>query len=285
MLSVTIAKSKLPIDFIQNLYSEFNERTCNKILSGMIENRYTTLRANTIKTNITKIKETLNNLNIENGEIYLQSLSSMIPPIILNPKSKDNVLDLTASPGSKTTQMGCLMENKGYILANEIDKIRCNRLKYNIEKQGIKIAEVSNKDGRIIGKDLQEKFDKVLLDVPCSGEGRFLINNPNTYNTWSEKQVKELINLQKELFESGYCSLKKGGTMVYSTCTLNKLENENIIDWAIKKFNLEILNINIKLKETIKPCIKGLDKNIDKAIKILPSKTYEGFFVCLLRKN
>ena len=312
-MSIIEAKSKLPMDFIQNLYNEYNERVADKILLGMLNNRYTTLRVNTIKTNITKIKEILNNSNIEfedvnfykdaliiknktekdlenlniykDGEIYLQSLSSMIPPIILNPKPKEKVLDLTASPGSKTTQMASIMENEGYILANEIDKIRCDRLKYNIEKQEAKIVEVSNKDGRVIGEKLKEKFDKVLLDVPCSGEGRFLINKPSTYSSWSEKQVKELANLQKELFLSGYNALKKGGTMVYSTCTLNKLENENIIDWAIKNFNMEILDIDIKLKEIIKPSIKGLDKRIEKAIKILPSKTFEGFFVCYLRKK
>ena len=181
--------------------------------------------------------------------------------------------------------MACMMKNNGYILANEIDKIRCERLKYNVNIQGAKIVEISNNDGRNIGKNLQEKFDKVLLDAPCSGEGRFLVNRQNTYSNWSEKQVNELSNLQKELFESGYNALKSGGTMVYSTCTLNKMENESIIDWTIKKYNIEIVETNIKINETVKPYSKGLDKNVEKAIKILPSKNMEGFFVCLIRKK
>lgn len=312
MSSIITAKSKLPIEFIEKLYNEYGNRVADKILSGMLEERYTTLRVNTLKSNRENVINTLQKSKVEfeevsfikdafiiknmtekqiqnldiykNGEIYLQSLSSMIPPIILNPSENDKVLDLAAAPGSKTTQMAAIMKNKGYILANEIDKIRIERLKYNVNLQGANIVEISNNDGKILGKQMQKKFDKVLIDVPCSGEGRFLVNKPNTYANWSEKQAIELSNLQKELFESGYNALKPGGTMVYSTCTLNSLENENIIDWAIKKYNIEILDISLKLKETIKPYCKGLDKNVDKAIKILPSKKMEGFFVCLIKK-
>ncbi len=311
-MSLAIAKSKLPMEFIQELYMDFNERNADKILLGMLDERNTTLRVNTLKTNNKAIKQVLKELNIEyeqvyfyedafiiknkkekdlqnleiykNGSIYIQSLSSMLPPLILNPQPGDNVLDLTASPGSKTTQMSALMQNKGYILANEIDKIRCDKLRYNIKMQGAQNVEIINEDGRKISKDVKEKFDKVLLDVPCSGEGRFLINKPKTYLNWSKKQVLELSNMQKELFESGYNALKRGGTLVYSTCTLNKIENENIIDWAIKKLGAEILNINIKLNELTKVSTKGLDKDVEKAIKILPSKNMEGFFVCLLKK-
>ncbi len=312
MVSIITAKSKLPIDFIQNIYKEYENRIADKILSGMLEERYTTLRVNNLKSDRENVIKSLKELKIEfeevnylkdafiiknksekdlqnlkiykDGKIYLQSLSSMIPAIVLDPKPGENILDLTAAPGSKTTQLASIMKNNGYILANEIDKIRCDRLRYNVNLQGAKIVEISNKDGRIIGIKMQEKFDRVLLDVPCSGEGRFLVNEPNTYTNWSEKQVLNLSNLQKELFESGYNALKKGGTMVYSTCTLNKIENENVIDWAIKKYNLQILDIDLKLKEIIKISSKGLDKNVEKAIKILPSKRFEGFFVCLIRK-
>ena len=150
--------------------------------------------------------------------------------------------------------------------------------------QGVKIAEISNCDGRIIGDKFEASFDKVLIDVPCSGEGRFLVDFPKSYSNWSTKMVKELSNLQKELFSSGYKALKQGGTMVYSTCTLNADENEKVIDWALKNFNLQILNVDINLKEILKPTIKNCSKDIVKAIKIMPSKKMEGFFVCLLKK-
>lgn len=313
MISVMQAKMKLPVDFIQNLYRDFNEKTADKILLGMQEERYTTLRVNTLKTGINYVKNVLDNLNIEyetvefyndaliikeanekdlmkldlykNGEIYLQSLSSMIPVLVLSPSKGENVLDLTAAPGSKTTQMAAMMENDGYILANEIDKIRCDRLKHNVELLGANIVQISNEDGINIGEKYREKFDKVLIDVPCSGEGRFLLNDSKTYSAWSNELVKNLSNLQKELFKSAYNALKKDGVMVYSTCTLNKEENEKVINWAIQNFKLEVLDINLKFIESTKASNKGVNKEIEKAIKILPSKRMEGFFVCKLKKN
>ena len=131
----------------------------------------------------------------EKGYIYLQSLSSMIPPIVLNPKPKKKILDLTAAPGSKTTQLSAIMENQGYILANELDKIRCERLKYNVDMQGAKIVEVVNGRGEKIGEKYQKMFDKVLLDAPCSGEGRFCARNVMSYRNWSLKTVKDLSKL------------------------------------------------------------------------------------------
>lgn len=312
MNSITTAKLKLPIDFIENLYKQYNEKTANRVLAGMLEKRFTTLRVNTLKSNNNHIEQIFDNLGIEfekvdfyndayviknqsekdlekedfykDGLVYIQSLSSMLPPLILNPKAGDRVLDLTSAPGSKTTQMACMMENRGYILANELDKYRCEKLKYNIDMQGVQIAEISNCDGRSIGDKFEESFDKVLLDVPCSGEGRFLVDFPKSYSNWSLKIVNDLSNLQRELFTSGYKALKNGGTMVYSTCTLNVEENEKVIDWALKNFDLQILDIDINVKETLKPTIKNYSKDIAKTMKILPSKKMEGFFVCLLQK-
>ncbi len=312
MASIMQAKMKLPVDFIQNLYTDFNKKTADKILLGMQEERYTTLRVNTLKSSIANVKDILDKNSIEyeqvefyadaliiksanekdlakldlykNGEIYLQSLSSMIPVLVLDPKKGESILDLTAAPGSKTTQMAGMMQNEGYILANEIDKIRCDRLKHNVELLGAKIVEVSNNDGTNIGKNYNEKFDKVLLDTPCSGEGRFVLEDEKSYCKWSNELVKNLSNLQKELFKSAYNSLKKGGIMVYSTCTLNKEENEKIINWALQNFTLEVLDINLKFNECTKASNKGVNKDIEKGVKILPSNRMEGFFVCKLIK-
>lgn len=208
----------------------------------------------------------------------------MIPPIVLNPKPGEKVLDLTAAPGSKTTEMAALMENKGYILANELDKIRCERLKYNVERQEAKIVEVINERGEKIGDKYPENFDKVLLDTPCSGEGRFIVNRLVTYRDWSPKKVKELSKLQKKLFESAYKALKPNGIMVYSTCTLNQEENEYILDWALKNFNIKLVDIQIEIKDAQKAFSENLDKTMNKAIRILPSKDTEGFFIAKMVK-
>ena len=178
MVSIITAKSKLPIDFIQNIYKEYENRIADKILSGMLEERYTTLRVNNLKSDRENVIKSLKELKIEfeevnylkdafiiknksekdlqnlkiykDGKIYLQSLSSMIPAIVLDPKPGENILDLTAAPGSKTTQLASIMKNNGYILANEIDKIRCDRLRYNVNLQGAKIVEISKNKTPII---------------------------------------------------------------------------------------------------------------------------------------
>ena len=310
-MSVVKAKSKLPYEFTEAIYNKFSERNADKILEGMVE-KYTTLRVNTLKGNNdevikvfdenkidydkvdwyenafiikNKTEKDLQKLDIyKDGKIYLQSLSSMVPPLILDPKEGENVLDLTAAPGSKTTQMATLMNNKGYIQANEIDKIRFDRLEYNIKKQGVTIAEVTNEDGRNAVKKKDEYFDKILLDVPCSGEGRFIIDKPETYSTWSIMLVQGLTMLQKELIDSAFKALKVGGTLVYSTCTLNREENEKIVNWALNSYNLELEQISFKADNMIKGNNKHLREEINKTVKILPSRRTEGFYIAKFKK-
>ena len=284
-----IAKSKLPIDFINELNNDFTERNVDKILTGMSEERYTTFRVNYLKSNevevedelvkngvefdkvnITEIEtksetdfETYFNFNAyvvynknekdlsklkiyEDGKIYVQSISSMIPPIILRPEPGERVLDMAAAPGSKTTQMAAMMNNEGYILANEIDKFRGEKLEYNVEKQGASIVHIINKDGTQLNNSAKS-FDKILVDAPCSGEGRFIVSNKKTYQHWSLKMQKELVEIQKKLLSNAINLCKINGTILYSTCALSLAENEKVIDWAINNFNIEIEKININI--------------------------------------
>lgn len=313
MLSIREMRNRLPKEFMDFLYKKYTPVKVDQILLGMTDERYTTLRVNTLKYDIQNLMKYFKERNIkfervlwypdaliiknttekqlqkldiyEKGYIYIQSLSSMIPPLVLNPKQGENILDLTAAPGSKTTEIAALMNNEGYILANELDKIRYERLVYNVKKQDAKIIETINERGEKIGNKFPEKFDKVLLDTPCSGEGRFIVNSVSTYRDWSPKKVKDLTKLQKKLFESAYNALKPNGIMVYSTCTLNEDENELVLDWALEKFNLKMLDINLELKEANKGFNENVNKTINKAIRILPSKNTEGFFVAKLMKK
>ncbi len=312
MISITEAKNKLPMDFVENLYTIFSTLTVDKIITGMLCKRNTTIRVNTLKLTIRELMEILKRNNIKfdrvlwyndaliiknvsekqlqmlneykEGKFYIQSLSSMIPPLVLEPKQGEKILDMTAAPGSKTTQISSLMDNKGYILANELDKIRVEQLKYNIKCQGASIVEVRQGRGEDLGKIYLEQFDKVLLDTPCSGEGRFLLENPQTYRSWSEKTVKELVKTQKRLFKSAYESVKKNGTIVYSTCTINQKENEEILNWALNNFSIKIENINLNINETISGFTEQYNQSIAKAIRILPSKNMEGFFIAKIKK-
>lgn len=314
MISINDLKHRLPEEFMNEIYENYSPHVVDNILVGIMSKRYTTLRVNTMKYNIQDLMKYFKEVNIkfervlwyndalviknatekeiqkldiyEKGYIYLQSLSSMIPPLVLNPKENEKVLDLTAAPGSKTTQMSAMMNNKGYILANELDKIRCERLKFNVKGQGSKIIEVINGRGEKVGEQYKEVFDKVLLDTPCSGEGRFTTSNVRSYRDWSIKQVKELTKIQKKLFKSAYEALKPGGTMVYSTCTINKDENECILDWGLDNFDLKIVDIDLKVKDAMLGFNEEFNnKDIKKAIRILPSKEMEGFFVAKLIKQ
>lgn len=313
MISVSEIKRRLPEKFIDELYEMYSPVTVDKILLGMTDDRYLTLRVNTIKYNIYDLMKYFRERNIkfervswysdalviknakekdiqkldiyEKGYIYFQSLSSMVPPLALNPKKGEKILDMTAAPGSKTTEMAALMENDGEILANELDKIRCERLKYNVQMQGADIVTVINRRAEKLGDEYVEAFDKVLLDAPCSGEGRFVATKVQTYRGWSEKTVNDLVKLQKKLFESAYKALKHGGAMVYSTCTINRYENEKLLDWALENFDIQIKNVGLEIKDVIPGDNTGINKDVNKAIKILPSKSMEGFFVSLIYKN
>lgn len=306
-VSITEIKNRLPQEFMNNLYDMFTPGMVDNILKGIIEKRYTTLRVNTLKYNSQDLMKYFKENNIkfervlwyqdafviknanekdiqkldiyQKGYIYIQSLPSMVPPLVLNPKEGENILDLTAAPGSKTTQIAALMKGKGHILANELDKMRCEKLKYNVNVQGANIVDVINGRGEKIGTQYKEQFDRVLLDTPCSGEGRFTAYNVQSYRVWSTKKVKELTKVQKKLFKSAYDALKPNGVLVYSTCTLNKEENEYILDWALKNFELKIIDIDLKIKNSMNGFNDGLEKDIDKSIRILPSKDMEGFFV------
>ena len=294
-------------EFLTNeLIKQYGEGTYNKIIEGYNQKRFTTLRVNTLKSKVSYICSALSENNIEyekvswnnealiiknaneidikeleiykNGEIYLQSLSSMMPAIILEPKENEDILDMTAAPGGKTTQIAALTNNKANITACEMNTVRADRLKYNVEKQGATSVTVLKEDSRRLNDYFS--FDKILLDAPCSGSGTILLNNERTYKNFSENLVKKTIKSQKDLLKKAIKILKPGHELVYSTCSMLKQENENIIKEIIEKGQAEVMPINEeKLKD-----IPKLKSNIDGALTVCPNEYYEGFFVAKLRK-
>ncbi len=295
-------------NFLYNLLMEqYGEEVINKIISGYSKKRKTTLRVNTLKTSINHVKEHLTNLNYtysevpwyesalilenvtekeikdldiyENGEIYLQSLSSMIPAIILNPKEDENILDMAAAPGGKTTQMVALSNNNAYITACEKNKIRAERLEYNIEKQGATRVSVIVKDSRDLDNFLS--FDKILLDAPCSGSGTIDINDNKLETIFTEKLLNRSIKFQTQLLNKAINLLKKGNQMVYSTCSILKEENELVLKEIMKRHNIEI----VPIKKELFPNIPFLNTQIDGTICVSPTDLYEGFFVAKIRKK
>jgi len=221
------------------------------------------------------------------GYYYMQDAASLIPPIVLAPLPGEFVLDLCAAPGSKSTLIGEMMKNKGLLVANEKDPKRLGALTSNLQRIGIKNSIVIQRDGRFLWK-LGMKFDKILLDVPCSASGT-IITNKSVLKFWSEKIVRRLSNLQKQLIESAVKMLKENGVIVYSTCSLDPEENEENIDWAIRKFNLKVEEVEIKGLKYRNGITEWNGKNFDgdvkNCIRIYPQDNLtEGFFICKLRK-
>ena len=203
----------------------------------------------------------------------------------LLPKPGDFVLDLTASPGSKTTQMAAMMKNQGTIIANDIKIDRIKILSANLERCGVTNCILTKNDGVGLCERLSKKefkFDKILLDAPCSGEGT-LRSSPKTFKIWNINVVKKLSREQKKLFASAVKCLKIGGEIVYSTCTHSPEENEEVVDFAVKNFPVEVESINLPLK--CRPGIKEWNgkkftNNTLKACRIYPQDNdSEGFFV------
>ena len=215
------------------LISCYNEEFVDKIIEGYKKKRFVTLRINTLKITkeeVIKIfeneqieynevcwyqdalliinvnEERIKKLNIyEDGKIYLQSLSSMIPPVILNP-GKESILDMAAAPGGKTTQLYNLSNEEALITACEKNKIRADRLKYNLNKQGATRVNVLNKDARELDEFLS--FDKILLDAPCSGSGTLNLDDINSLKYFDEELVNRSKKVQKELLAKAIKLLK-----------------------------------------------------------------------------
>ena len=198
-LSIQEVKNNLPKELIEILEEIYTTGELDSIYRSFDRGRYTSFRINTLMGNYKEVSEELikrkikfNNYNYiknaftskdskenvfrelecyEEGKIYLQNISSMIPVCFLDLKKDINVLDMCASPGSKSTQIADITNNRCTILANEINEIRRKRLEHNIERQGANSVIVLQSDGRALGKRLKGYFDRVLLDTPCSGEG------------------------------------------------------------------------------------------------------------------
>ncbi|MDD3244583.1 MAG: RsmB/NOP family class I SAM-dependent RNA methyltransferase [Candidatus ainarchaeum sp.] len=237
-----------------------------------------------IKSKVSAIGNTIEQLT---GQFQIQEVSSLLPVIILDPKPGEVVLDLTAAPGNKTSYIAEKMNNTGLIVANEIDNKRIKILIYTLKKLGVTNTIITNFDGRKL--DLGLKFDKILLDAPCSCEGE-IKKKTDVLKNWNEKLVLSKSKLQKELITNAFNLLKTGGTLVYSTCTHSPEENEEVIDYLIKKQkNILIEKIEIPKLLTKNGLLeynsKKYNQQIENSIRIWPQHTnLEGFFICKIKK-
>lgn len=283
---------------MNDLILQYGNEIANKIEEGRYLKRKVTFRVNTLKSNNEKIEKVLNENNIKfskvnwyesayivenanestlqeldiykNGEIYLQSLSSMLPPLVLEPKEGNDILDMAAAPGGKATQIAALTNNNANITACEMNTIRAKRLKYNIEKQGATSCYVMVKDARNI--DDFFKFDQILLDAPCSGSGT---------DSFKESIIDKCAKTQEKLLRKALKILKPECEMVYSTCSVLSKENEEIVEKILKENNCEIVPIQFNNIEKI----PLLPTKLKGTLVIMPNDLFEGFYIAKLRKR
>lgn len=295
----------IPDQLIERLEEQFGPEKARLAVMGFTS-RPVTLRVNTLKSNDAammeifrkeliqferakgvphafiiknrKAKELLNHRMCLDGLVYLQGLTSMLPPILLDPKAGEIIGDFCAAPGSKTSQMAAMIGPSASITAFEPNFIRRQKLHNTLKIQGAEFVKVQQADSTKLGAIMPEAFDKILLDVPCSGEGRIDTNDDSTFETWGDATHQAYPELQRQLFASAMTTLKPGGVLVYSTCTLDPEENERIIAWALETYP-ELVAEKIDLP------FPGIVHKNTKSITLLPTNQYEGFFVAKLIKT
>jgi NOL1/NOP2/sun family putative RNA methylase len=223
------------------------------------------------------------------GLVYSQEAASMIPPLVLDPQPYEKVLDLAAAPGSKTTQMSCIMKNTGLIVANDTNPRRIQPLITNIDRYGTLNVVVTNKRGERFGELMPETFDRVLVDVPCSLEG-MIRKDQDALVRWSESNIIRLSMLQKSLLISAFKSLKPGGILVYSTCTLAPEENEAVVSFLLERYEHACVETFTLDGLVTRPGITNWQRSrfhpdISKTIRVFPQDNdTESFFIAKIRK-
>lgn len=306
---------KLPKGFVDKL-SKIYPNHFQDVLNTLLVKKPTSFRINYLKTDLVSLRKDLLREGIsfrelpfpkgaflpratlrelqstalyQNGSIYVQGISSMLAPVVLDPQNGEKILDLCAAPGAKTTQIVSLAP-QAEVVAFEKEHIRHCKLEANLKIQGANNVQTFAQDGFWARKKFPEYFDKVLVDAPCSAESLFDLNNPRSYKYWNEKKVKELMHKQRSLLHTAFFALKEGGTLVYSTCTFSPEENEDVVDWFVNRFKdkIEVLPIDIPLSNTFKGLVRFKDKNFSPVCRftrrIMPNEFMEAFFIAKFKK-
>jgi 16S rRNA (cytosine1407-C5)-methyltransferase len=233
----------------------------------------------------------------KDGKFYIQNLSSILSIHILNPQKKESILDLAAAPGSKTTLIASLTNNEAKITANDIDVQRISKLNNVLHQFGAQNVKVVNNDGAVLGKIYPNHYDRVILDAPCSGEGRIYFGGKKSLRFWSIKMVNAMVKKQKSLIDSAFRALKVGGTLVYSTCTLEPDENEGVVTYLLNRYDNARME-DIHFVNNLEPLLtdkitSGITKwsgntyhqEVAKSVRIIPSPEMMGFYIAKITKT
>ena len=288
---------------IEMFIKQYGKEDALRILRGLNTVPYVTVRVNTCKADYDEVYERLEeegydieegafspeaiiikkgsaiekNKLYQEGLITVQDESAMLVAPLFDLKGDEQVMDLCSAPGTKATHIGELMMNKGKVVAFDIHDHKLALIKENIDRLGLTNVEVELGDATKINSKYINWADRVLLDVPCSGLG-IIRKKPEIKWNKTRQQLKDLVPIQREIMENAWQYLKPGGTLVYSTCTLNKEENEENLKWFLSKHNdAEIEKIYIGNNN-------NFIYNGDGSLTILPNDSMDGFFIGKIKK-
>lgn len=303
--------TQLPAFLEPLLVAQYGPEDVERIMRGYAATRATTLRANTLKAGRDEVSQALDGAGIgwsgagwyddafvlngarerdvwqlpiyEEGKVYLQSLSSMIPAIVLGARAGDDVCDFCAAPGGKTTQIVALSEGGAFVTACEMHAPRAEKLQYNLQKLGARNVTVMRCDARRL--DDFFSFDRILVDAPCSGSGTLRAGDPKMARRFTPALIDKSVKAQRALLSKALSLLKPGGTLVYSTCSILARENEEVVDWALaragkgKSFEVKPIELENAADLPVLPCA------LDGALCVCPTDRYEGFFVAEIART
>ena len=289
---------------IRMFIKQYGEKETIEILKGLNNTPMVTVRVNNIKANYEDVYEELENAeyNIEEGsicpeaisilggkgieknklfnegKITVQDESAMLIAPLLDIEANQTVLDLCSAPGGKTTHIAELLDNTGKVLAFDLHPQKLELVKQNCDRLGITNVTLQEMDATKLNKDLIGIADRILLDVPCSGIG-IIRKKPEIKWSKKRKDLKEIVNVQRDIMKNAWEYLKKDGVMIYSTCTLNKEENEENIEWFLDSFK----------DSSIETFFVGKGRNLKYdsmgSLTILPDDEMDGFFIAKIKKN
>ena len=286
-------KTSMPEWFVNKIISEYGAEKALEICNNLNLRPNNTVRINRLKENIdigektilddfrtiTGTKNIVKMSEYINGNITIQDQSAGLSSFLLNPKEGDVVLDACSAPGGKTTYLAELMHNNGEIIAWDIYEERLKQVNENAKRLGISIIKTEVRDASIYDKSYDNKFDKILLDVPCLGLG-VIRRKPDIKWNRKEEDINEITKIQYNILKTCSKYLKENGVLIYSTCSILKEENINIIEKLIKEEKFEIIDISDMVSNEFKYI------NEKGTIELLPSKNHDGFYIaCLKRKS
>lgn len=301
----------LPDFFEPLLAGQYGADDVRRIVAGCDVQRAVTLRANTLKATRDEVAAALDEAGIEwqpvgwygdafviegaredairvlplydEGKVYLQSLSSMMPALVLGARPGEDVCDLCAAPGGKTTQIAALSGSKALVTACEMHAPRAERLEHNLRKLGASNVTVMRTDARRL--DDFFSFDRILLDAPCSGSGTLRATDPKLRHRFTPALIEKSRKSQRALISKALSLLKPGGTLVYSTCSVLVCENEDIVREALQQARR---NGAYELRPIV---LDGADDlpllptSLEGCLALCPTEHYEGFFVAKITRQ